>query len=84
MDVCAGGTIDAGANTITLTNNHRVACNITSCSMPGFPVPTQVPAKQGSTAGSTVVTLSSPATCGDYPYTPDCCDQGTPPAIKVQ
>ena len=85
MDICAGGTINAGVNTITFTNHHTAQCTITSCTMPGWPTTDPVvPGKQGSTPGSKVVNLSTPATVGSYTYTPDCCDQGTDPVIKVQ
>jgi hypothetical protein len=88
MDICAGGTISIGATSITFTNNHTVPCNITSCNLPGFPsIPpnVQVPARVGSQPGTKTVTLNPPPTvAGTYTYTPDCCDQGTPPQIKVQ
>ncbi len=83
MDVCAGGTIRSGSNTITFTNDRNAVCTITSCTMPGFPVPTSIPAKQGSNPGSKTVNLSQPAQVGNYPYTADCCDVATGPAIKV-
>jgi|HubBroStandDraft_5_1064220.scaffolds.fasta_scaffold1726458_1 hypothetical protein len=88
MDVCAGGTINAGATSITFTNHHKVPCNITSCALPGFPKippPVTVPAKVGSTPGTITVPLNPPPTqTGDYEYTPDCCDLETNPVIKVQ
>ena len=88
MDICAGGTISIGTTSITFTNNHTVACNITSCNLPGFPtIPpnVQVPARVGSQAGSKTVTLNPPpSVAGTYTYAPDCCDPGTPPEIKVQ
>jgi hypothetical protein len=88
MDVCAGGTINKGASSITFTNDHPVACNITSCSLPGFPtIPPNVvvPAKVGSRPGTKPVQLNPPPTvAGDYPYSPDCCDKETNPVIKVQ
>jgi hypothetical protein len=84
MDVCAGGSISVGATSITFTNNRPVACKITSCELPGFPVPVVVPAKVGSQPGTATVTLNPPATVkGDYKYTADCCDK-TNPVIKVQ
>jgi hypothetical protein len=85
MDICAGGTISAGATSITFTNHHAEACTITGCSMPGWPtVPPQIPGKQGSNPGTGVVNLSVAAQPGNYPYTPDCCPQGGAPVIKVQ
>ena len=85
MDMCAGGTVSAGVNSISFTNNHNAACTITSCTMPGWPATNPViPARQGSTPGSGVVQLSQPAAVGTYTYTPNCCDQGTGPQIKVQ
>jgi len=88
MDVCSGGTINSGATSITFTNHHKVACNITSCTLPGFPpIPPNVvvPAKVGSQPGTITVPLNPPPTVpGSYPYTPDCCDSDTPPVIKVQ
>jgi hypothetical protein len=88
MDICAGGTINSGATSITFTNNHAVPCNITSCSLPGFPtIPPNVvvPARVGSQPGTKTVQLDPPPTVkGDYPYTADCCDQLTGPVIKVQ
>jgi hypothetical protein len=86
MDVCAGGKISPGTSSITFTNDHTVACKITSCQLPGWPSGTQtVPKRQGSTAGSLTVPLNPPPTTpGDYPYTPDCCDKETDPKIKVQ
>jgi hypothetical protein len=88
MDVCAGGTINAGATSITFTNNHTVPCNITSCSLPGFPTippPVVVPARVGSQHGTKTVPLNPPPTVkDDYPYTPDCCHKETNPVIKVQ
>lgn len=85
MDVCAGGTINAGATSITFTNHHSEDCTITSCDMPGWPTTDPViPRKQGSTPGSQIVELSTPATPGTYDYTPTCCDEETGPQIKVQ
>jgi len=88
MDVCAGGFISVGATSITFTNDHPVACNITSCTLPGFPhipPPVVVPAKVGSKPGTKTVTLNPPPTVKcDYPYTPDCCNKETNPVIKVQ
>jgi hypothetical protein len=85
MDVCAGGTINAGATSITFTNHHPEDCTITGCDMPGWPTTDPViPGKQGSTPGSLAVDLSTPATQGTYDYTPDCCDEETGPQIKVQ
>ena len=85
MDVCAGGTISAGATSITFTNHHTSSCTISGCNMPGWPTTDPVvPGKQGSTSGTLVVNLSTPAVVGNYPYAPNCCDQATPPAIKVQ
>jgi hypothetical protein len=86
MDVCAGGTIGAGATSITFTNNHTKKCTITSCDMPGWPTTDPViPKREGGVAGTQVVSLGVAAVAGNtYTYTPDCCDQGTPPQIKVQ
>lgn len=85
MDICAGGIIGIGAQSITFTNDHKEDCTITSCDMPGWPTKDPViPKKQGSTPGTGVVHLSQPATTGKYPYTPTCCDQGNDPVIKVQ
>jgi hypothetical protein len=88
MDICAGGTINSGSTSITFTNNHHVPCNITSCSLPGFPaIPpiVVVPARVGSNPGTKTVPLNPPPTVKrDYPYTPDCCDKETGPVIKVQ
>lgn len=85
MDICAGGTIDAGATSITFTNNHNQQCTITSCNMPGWPTqPPVIPARSGSTPGTGVVNLSTPAQIGTYNYTPNCCDELTAPQIKVQ
>ena len=85
MDVCAGGTISIGDNSITFTNDHREQCTITSCDMPGWPTTDPViPGRQGSTPGTGIVYLTEPAQAGTYDYTPDCCDQETGPQIKVQ
>jgi len=88
MDVCAGGKISIGATSITFTNDHPVICNITSCDLPGFPsIPpdVQVPARVGSQPGTTTVPLNPPpSVAGTYDYTPDCCDEETPPTIKVE
>jgi hypothetical protein len=85
MDVCAGGTISAGATSITFTNDHHEDCTITSSDMPGWPTTDPViPKRQHGTPGTGVVYLTTPATVGDYDYTPDCCSDETPPTIKVQ
>ena len=86
MDVCAGGTINAGATSITFTNHHTVKCTITSCNMPGWPTTDPViPKQENGVAGTQVVIITVPAVAGNtYNYTPNCCDQGTPPQIKVQ
>ena len=85
MDICAGGTVSVGVNSISFTNHHSADCTITSCNMPGWPTTDPViPKKVGSTPGTGTVQLSQSATVGTYPYTPNCCDQQTPPAIKVQ
>jgi hypothetical protein len=79
MDICAGGTINAGATSITFTNHHPQPCTITSCNMPGWPTTPPV-----INPPSGVVYLSTPAQLGTYNYTPDCCDELTAPQIKVQ
>jgi len=85
MDICAGGTVSVGVNSISFTNDHHEECTITSCDMPGWPTTDPViPGRQGSTPGTGVVYLSQPATAGTYDYTSDCCDQDTNPTIKVQ
>lgn len=85
MDICAGGTINAGATSITFTNHHMEQCTITSCGLPGWPTtPPVVPGKQGNNPGTKVVDLTTPATVGNYPYTPNCCPQAGSPEIKVQ
>jgi len=85
MDICAGVTVIIGTQSITFTNDHKEACTITSCDMPGWPTTDPViPKKQGSTPGTGVVQLSQPATKGHYTYTPDCCKQENDPVIKVQ
>jgi hypothetical protein len=86
MDVCAGGTISAGATSITFTNHHDEECTITSCDMPGWPTTDPViPKKKDGVAGTQVVDLTEPAVAGNtYDYTPDCCDEETPPQIRVQ
>jgi hypothetical protein len=85
MDICGGGTVNAGVTSISFTNHHDVQCTITSCDMPGWPTTDPViPKKEGSTPGTGTVQLSQPATVGSYTYTPDCCPQGGAPVIKVQ
>jgi hypothetical protein len=85
MDICAGGSINVGATSITFTNDHKVECKITSCELPGFPPNVVVPAKVGSHPGTKTVQLNPPPTVkGDYEYTPNCCGKETNPVIKVQ
>jgi hypothetical protein len=85
MDICGGGTISVGANSINFTNDHTEACTITSCTLAGWPTTDPViAAKQGSTPGSGTVNLSVPATAGTYTYTPNCCRKRNNPQIKVQ
>ncbi len=93
MDVCSGGTINAGATSITFTNNNsNTSYTITSCTgsngqtMPGWPPnPPPVPAAQNGKAGSCIVVLTVAAVRGDYTYTPSpVCPLNTPPKIKVQ
>lgn len=85
MDVCAGGTISVGANSVTFENHHTEACTISGCTMPGWPTTNPVvPAKSGDTPGTLTVDLSTRAVKGDYPYTASCCRKKTGPAIKVQ
>jgi hypothetical protein len=81
MDICAGGTVSVGANSISFTNNHNENCTITSCSMPGWP--TTAPVITAKTTQS--VPLSTPAAAGGpYTYTPNCCTKRTDPQIRVQ
>src|SRR4051812_27609377 len=62
MDVCAGGTIGAGATSIEFINHHTEDCTITYCNMPGWPTTNQiVPKKVGSVPGKLTVQLSTPA-----------------------
>jgi hypothetical protein len=85
MDLCGGGTIAVGALSISFSNSHTEQCTITSSTMPGWPTtPPLIPAKEGSKYGIGIVSLSKPAAAGDYTYTPNCCNTGTPPTIKVQ
>ncbi len=85
MDVCAGGTINAGATTVTFENHHPESCTISGCTMPGWPTSDPVvPAQQGGHPGTLTVQLSQPAVVGDYPYTASCCKKRTGPQIKVQ
>ena len=85
MDVCAGGTIGAGATSIEFINHHTEDCTITYCNMPGWPTTNPVvPKKVGSVPGKLTVQLSTPATKGNYDYTPSCCTKRTGPQIKVQ
>jgi len=80
MDICAGGTVSVGATSISFTNNHNENCTITSCTIAGWP--TTDPVIAAKTTQS--VPLSTPATAGDYTYTPNCCTKRTDPIIKVQ
>ena len=85
MDICAGGTISVGANSITFTNDHSVECTITTCTMPGWPTkPPVIPKRENGIPGSGIVYLTKPATKGKYSYTPDCCGKQTDPQIKVE
>ncbi|HWR34745.1 MAG TPA: hypothetical protein VN622_02605 [Clostridia bacterium] len=87
FDVCAGGTVPAGNNTtsLTLTNHHREACNISGLNLPNAnpsgPDYT-VPAKTGPTAGS--LTISFTPDAGSYPYSSSCCPQAGNPVIVIQ
>ncbi len=80
MDICAGGTISIGATSISFTNNHDEDCTITSCTMAGWPTTAPVITHKQTQS----VPLSTPATKGDYTYTPNCCKKRTDPTIKVQ
>ena len=80
MDIRAGGTISVGAASIAFTNNHNEDCTITSCTIAGWPTTPPVITKKTTQS----VPLSTPATTGDYTYTPDCCGKRTNPVIKVQ
>jgi len=85
MDICAGGTVNAGVTSISFTNDHPVPCTITSCDMPGWPKkPPVIPKRKGGTPGQGTVNLTQPAPAGEYDYTPDCCHNDTNPTIKVQ
>ena len=81
MDICAGGTISAGANEVCFTNNHDKDCTIESCGLPGWPKqPPVIPKKS-----TKCVSLSTPAQRGDYSYHPNCCGKKEmDPTIKVQ
>lgn len=85
MDVCAGGTISVGANSVTFENHHTETCTLSGCDMPGWPTTDPVvPAKSGETPGTLIVNLSTPAVAGNYPYSASCCKKRTGPEIKVQ
>jgi len=86
MDVCAGGTISTTTSSITFTNHHPQPCDLGSCTLPGWPIadPVVPAAQKNGVAGTLTLQLSPPIPKGDYPYSPDCCDKGTNPEIKVQ
>jgi hypothetical protein len=84
-DVCAGGNVSIDESSFTFVNHHTVVCNVTfATTPPGANSSYSVPAKSGSTPGTTVVGYTSGIT-GTYGYTASCCDKDeTNPNIKVQ
>jgi len=84
MDVCVGGTVRAGATSITFTNPRPEPCTITGCKIPGWPPnPPTVPAAQGGTPGKLVIQLAERGPSGTYPYSVSCCPDAHP-VIKLE
>jgi hypothetical protein len=85
-DVCSGGNVSKNDSSFTFVNHHTQSCDVDfTTAPPGAGSSYTVPAKSGSTPGTTVVYYTS-GIAGDYPYNkPACCGAGmTNPAIKIQ
>ena len=84
-DVCSGGTVSKNDSSFTFVNHHTQQCDVTFIKTPpGADSSYTVPAKSGSTPGTTVVNYTAGIT-DDYPYNkPAFCPEMTNPAIKIQ
>ena len=85
IDVCKGGTVPAGATSITFVNYHPEPCTISGCKMPGWPPANPViPAEQNGVPGKLTIQLAARlAVPGKYPYLASCCP-GAHPVITIQ